>query len=71
MEKIPWLGGKTYEALFLADFAALMLDGAYNPIDWLAAWFAGLDALRRSSVCPYLAVFTRRYKMSWARWNPC
>ena len=43
--RIPWIGGKTDAALFLAGFSALILGGLYSPIDWLEAWFTGLDRI--------------------------
>lgn len=45
VRKIPVIGGKAWVALLVAGFAALFLGGIYNPIDWLVAWFDGIDRI--------------------------
>lgn len=45
IKKLPYIGGKTWAALGLAGFAALLLGGLYSPLEWLNAWFCGLDRI--------------------------
>ncbi|MBE6968638.1 MAG: TRAP transporter large permease subunit [Ruminococcaceae bacterium] len=45
VKKLPYIGGKTWAALGLAGFSALLLGGLYSPLEWLKAWFSGLDRI--------------------------
>lgn len=43
--RIPYFGGKTYAALIVAGISALLLNGMFNPVDWMVAWISGLDRI--------------------------
>jgi TRAP-type C4-dicarboxylate transport system permease large subunit len=45
IRKIPLIGGNIQIALVVTGFAALLLGGVFNPIDWILAWVDGLDRL--------------------------
>ena len=58
VKKIPKIGGSIHVALLAAGAAALLLNGMYNPMQWLMAWVDGLDRL---SWVIWIAIFGMIY----------
>jgi TRAP-type C4-dicarboxylate transport system permease large subunit len=44
-KKIPKIGGNLVIAMVGAGLLALLLGKVYNPLQWVSAWFTGLDSL--------------------------
>lgn len=45
IKKIPYIGGSVNIGLITAAMAALLMNGFFNPLDWLTTWVSGIDRI--------------------------